>query len=127
MGIQYDYKVDSVFDPFDKEQEYSQKTQESKELTKTSLLLRPQYGTVFTKVHMATELGNFVTYINQTLAVNTANENNTTETFPEYIPTINDKHILLQFNSTEETTKAKSKLDLYRGKFPKGSYTDIIL
>ncbi len=82
---------------------------------------------MFTKDHMATELSNFVTYINQTLAVETANEDNTTKTFPEHTSTINDKHVLLQFNSTEETTKAKAMLDLYRGKFLQGSYTDIIL
>ena len=76
---------------------------------------------------MASELSNFVTYINQTLAVENVNEENPNKTFPEHTSTINDKHILLQFNSTEDTTKAKAMLDQYKGKFLQGSYTDIIL
>ena len=54
-------------------------------------------------------------------------ESNTEEIFPEHTATINEKHILLQFSSKEETTKAKSILEQYRGKFLKGSFTDVIL
>ena len=76
---------------------------------------------------MTTELSNFVAYINQTLQVENTNEENTNKTFPEHNATINEKHILLQFNSTEETTRAKTILDQYKGKFLQGSYTDTIL
>ena len=42
--IQYEYKIDSIFDPFDKNDEHNLKTHNSKELNQTSLLLKPQYG-----------------------------------------------------------------------------------
>ncbi len=126
-NTQFEYQIDSVFDPFDKKAEYKQKTKETKELTQTSLLIKPKYGSAFTKETLTTELTGIIEYIKQTIVVQASNREDTETIFPEHTATINEKHILLQFKSKEDTTKAKSILEQYRGKFLQGSFTDVIL
>ena len=125
--IQYEYKIDSIFDPFDKNDEHNQKTHSSKELNQTSLLIKPQYGSIFTKDQLSKELNTFLIFVKQDLVVKGSEGNNPPTIFPEFIPTINERHILLQFETTEDTVQAKTLIDLYKGKLLSGSNTDVIL
>ena len=90
-------------------------------MNQTSLLLKPQYGSNFSKDLLTAELNTFVTYVRQ------FDTDGTSSNFPEYTPTINEKHILLQFESPEDTSQAKALFDQYKGNFLKGTYTDAIL
>ena len=47
--------------------------------------------------------------------------------FPDHTPTITSKHILLQFETPEDTLKVKQLFDLNKNNFLKGAYTDSIL
>ena len=106
---------------FDKEDEYSPNTQTSKTLTQTSLLIKPQYGSAFTKESLTEELTTFVNYFRQTDLADQPSQ------FPTHTPTINSKHILLQFENPEDTLKVKKLFDQNKDKFLKGTYTDAIL
>ena len=124
---QYKYRIDSIFDPFDRNDEHNLKTHNSKDLNQTSLLLKPQYGSNFTKDQLSHELNTFLTYVKQDLFVKQTEANGPPNNFPEFTPTINERHILLQFETPEDTVQAKALIDMYKGKFLKGSYTDFIL
>ena len=118
---QYDYQIHAKFDPFDKEDEYSTSTQTSTALNKTSLLIKPQYGSVFTKESLTEELTTLITYIQQSDLADSPSQ------FPTHTPTIISKHIILQFENPQDTLKAQELFEQNKGKFLKGAYTDAIL
>ena len=118
---QFDFRIDAKFDPFDKKDEYSPSTQTSTTLNKTSILIKPQYGSVFTKESLTEELTTFVTYIRQ------SDLDDQPSQFPTHTTTINPKHILLQFENSQDTLKAQQLFEQNKDKLLKGTYTDAIL
>ena len=70
------FKIYQSFDPFDKESEYNKALKASKTLNKTSLLIRPKFGTVVTKDSLTFELGNFLETPELSLPQNTLIVNN---------------------------------------------------
>ena len=94
----FDWQIYETYDPFDKESIYNKAIKASKALNKTALLIKPKFGTQVTKDSLKTELDKFT------------NANETP--LPTHNPTISDKNILLQFDSTEDE-EATIKIQVY--------------
>ena len=101
--------------------EYSPNTKTSKTPTQTSILIKPQYGSVFTKESLTEELTTFVNYFWQSNLADQPSQ------LSIHTPTINTTHILLQFENSENTLKLKQLFDQNKDKFLKETYTDAIL
>ena len=56
----FDYEIYQSYDPFDKESEYNKALKSSKTLNKTSILIKPKYGTTVTRENLDIELQKFM-------------------------------------------------------------------
>ena len=99
--------------PFDKESEYNKALKASKTLNKTSLLIRPKFGTLVTQESLNIELGKFME----------AND----VPLPENTPIVNNKNVLLQFESQEDAESTKALFDTYKANFLQGNCNRTIM
>ena len=82
-------------------------------LNKTTLLIKPKFGTQVTKDSLKVELDKFT------------NANETT--LHTHNPTISDKNILLQFDSTEDADATKALFDTCKPNFLQGNCNSTIM
>ena len=109
----FDWEIYETYDPYDKESIYNKALKASKTLNKTSLLIRPKFGTLVTRDSLKAELDKF-TEANET-------------PLPTHNPTITDKNILLQFDTTEDTDATKALFDTYKASFLQGNCSSTIM
>ena len=109
----YDYQIYQSYDHFDKDSEYNKALKASKTLNRTSLLIRPKFGTIVTQEVLKTELGKFMES-NEVL-------------LPQHTPTVNGKNILLQFESQDDTDSTKALFDIYKANFLQGNCNSTIM
>ena len=109
----YDYQIYDIYDPFDKESIYNKALKASKSLNKTSLLIRPKFGTLVTQAGFKAELDKFM-------------ETNQVP-LPTHTPTITDKNILLQFENQDDADSTKALFDIYKPNFLQGNCNSTIM
>ena len=109
----FDWEFYETYDPFDKESIYNKALKASKAQNKTSLLIRPKFGTHVTKDSLKAELDKF-TEANET-------------PLPTHNPTISEKNILLQFDSTKSADATKALFDTYKPNFLQGNCNSTIM
>ena len=109
----YDFQIYQSFDPFDKESEYNKALKASKTLNKTSLLIRTKFGTTVTQESLNLELSKFLQ----------ANK----VPLPENTPVVNNKNVLLQFESQEDAITTKALCDTYKANFLQENYNGTIV
>ena len=85
----------------------------SKTVNKTSLLIRPKFGTLVTQAGLKTELDKFM-------------ESNEVP-LPKHTPTITDKNTLLQFESQDDADSTKALFEIYRTNFLQGNCNSTIM
>ena len=109
----YDWQFYERYDPFDKQSPYNKALKASKTLNKTSLLIRPKFGTLVTQAGFKAEVDKFM-------------ESNKVP-LPKHTPTITDKNILLQFENQDDADSTKALFDIYRTNFLQGSCNSTIM
>ena len=99
----YDYEVYQSYDPFDKDSEYNKALKSSKALNKTSILIKPKFGTPTTKENLEAELQKFMQIPELPL--------------PNSSLTVTNKNILIQYDEQPEALQTKNVFDSHKENF----------
>ena len=109
----FDWQIQQSYDPFDPESIYNKSLKASKILNKTALLIKPKYGTSVTQSILKVELDKF----------NAQNDS----PLPAQDPVINERNILIQYETQEDAISAKALLDTYNPNFLQGNCNSTIM
>ena len=103
----YDWQTKTSYDPFDPDSIYNKSLKASKVLNKTAILIKAKYGVNVSRIILKTEWDKF-------------NEQNTC-TLPNNEPVINEKTILVQYETPEDAASVKELLDKFSPNFLQGN------
>jgi hypothetical protein len=109
----FDWQIQQSYDPVDLESIYDKSLKASKILNKTALLIKPKYGTSVTQSILKVELDKF----------NAQNDS----PLPAHEPVINERNILIQYETKEDAISAKALLDTYSPNFLQGNCNSTIM
>ena len=109
----FDWQIQQSYDPFNPESIYNKSLKASKILNKTALLIKPKYGTTVTKNILKVELDKF-------------NDQNDSP-LPAHEPVINERNILIQYETQEDAISAKALLDTFSPNFLQGNCNSTIM